>query len=218
MNFTIPAPLGPWGQGKNYSNLTNFQKSSSLQPYMWRKNWMHGDVEQDGLYQNCVFHFTWGRGFAPRAGQNIWTFLISFQLLLWNRCTNLNQFWHKASMAVGEQKLWILWCLLPQGLRGGAKTTKINAIFQNLLYSWTQSSQSVDKTVFSIKPSTKFVKFMTLGLRVQALGLGQSWLFECSKCLRSSFTSFSNSKEVECFMILLSNEFLTKIDKSMDYS
>ena len=104
VNFTIPAPLGPWGRGKNFSNLTNFQKSSSLQPHMWRKNWMHGDVEQEGLYQNCVFHYRWGRGFAPRAGQNIWTFLSSFQLLLWNRCTNFNQFWHKASMGEGEQK------------------------------------------------------------------------------------------------------------------
>jgi hypothetical protein len=22
---------------------------------------MHGDVEQEGLYQNCVFHYRWGR-------------------------------------------------------------------------------------------------------------------------------------------------------------
>ena len=32
---------------------------------------MHGDVEQEGLYQNCVFHYRWGRGFAPRAGQTL---------------------------------------------------------------------------------------------------------------------------------------------------
>jgi hypothetical protein len=69
---------------------------------MWRKNWMHGDVEQEGLYQNCVFHYRWGRGFAPRVGQNIWTFLSSFQLLLWNCCTNFNQFWHKASIGNSE--------------------------------------------------------------------------------------------------------------------
>jgi hypothetical protein len=49
--------------------LTNFQKSSSLQPHMWRKNWMHGDVEQGGLYQNCAFHYRLGRSFAPRAGK-----------------------------------------------------------------------------------------------------------------------------------------------------
>ena len=87
-------------------------------------------------------------------------------------------------MAEGEQKLWISWSLPPWGLRGGAKTTKINAIFQNLLlYSWTHSSQTVDETVFSIEPSTKIVKFMALGLGVQAVGWGQSWLCECSNCI-----------------------------------
>jgi hypothetical protein len=50
VNFMVPVSLGPWGRGKNYPKLTNFQKSSSLQPHMWRKNWMHGDVEQEGLY------------------------------------------------------------------------------------------------------------------------------------------------------------------------
>jgi hypothetical protein len=25
---------------------------------------MHGDVEQEGLYQYCEFHYPWGRGFA----------------------------------------------------------------------------------------------------------------------------------------------------------
>jgi hypothetical protein len=32
---------------------------------------MNGDVEQEGIYQNCEFHNPWGRGFAPRAGPNM---------------------------------------------------------------------------------------------------------------------------------------------------
>ena len=67
----VPAPLGPWGRGKNCPKLTNFQKSSSLQPHMWKKNLMHGDVEQEGLYQNCEFHDPRGSGFDPRAGPNL---------------------------------------------------------------------------------------------------------------------------------------------------
>jgi hypothetical protein len=30
---------------------------------------MHGDVEQEGLYQNCEIYNPWGSGFAPRGGQ-----------------------------------------------------------------------------------------------------------------------------------------------------
>jgi hypothetical protein len=30
---------------------------------------MHGDVEQEGLYQNCEIHNPRGSGFAPRGGQ-----------------------------------------------------------------------------------------------------------------------------------------------------
>ena len=52
----------------------------------------------------------------------------------------------------------------PWGLRGGAKTTKINAIFKNLvLYSWKSSSQTVCMIVISIESFTKIVKFMALG-------------------------------------------------------
>jgi hypothetical protein len=32
---------------------------------------MHGDVEQEGLYQNCEIYNPQGRGFAPRAGPNM---------------------------------------------------------------------------------------------------------------------------------------------------
>jgi hypothetical protein len=32
---------------------------------------MHGNVEQECVYQNCEFHYLWGRGFAPRAGSNM---------------------------------------------------------------------------------------------------------------------------------------------------
>jgi hypothetical protein len=38
VNFIILRSLPPWGLGKNFPKLTNFQKSSSLQPHMWRKN------------------------------------------------------------------------------------------------------------------------------------------------------------------------------------
>jgi hypothetical protein len=80
----VPAPLGPWGWGKNYPKFTNFQKSSSLQPNLWRKNLMHGDVEQEGLYQNCEIYNLWGGGFAPRGwGQCLLTFghFINFFLI-----------------------------------------------------------------------------------------------------------------------------------------
>ena len=46
---------------------------------------MHGDVEQEGLYQNCVFYNPWSSGFAPRAGPNMICSLLTFehfQLLL----------------------------------------------------------------------------------------------------------------------------------------
>jgi hypothetical protein len=55
---------------------------------------MHGDVEQEGLYQNCNFHDPWGRGFDPRAGPNI----EHFKLNLDNYQTNSFQFWHEASL------------------------------------------------------------------------------------------------------------------------
>jgi hypothetical protein len=32
---------------------------------------MHGDIEQEGLYQNCEFHNPWDIGFAPGAGPNM---------------------------------------------------------------------------------------------------------------------------------------------------
>jgi hypothetical protein len=35
------------------------------------------------------------------------------------------------------------------------KTLKINAIFENLLYSWASSSQTVGMIVISIEPPTK---------------------------------------------------------------
>jgi hypothetical protein len=61
----------------------------------------------------------------------------------------------------------------PWGLRGGAKTTKINAIFKNLLlYSWTSSNQTACMIVISIESSTNIVKFMALGSGVLVLGQG----------------------------------------------
>ena len=52
---------------------------------------MHGDVEQEGLYQNCEIYNPRGSGFAPRAWPNmIYSLLIfeHFQLLLDNHCSN----------------------------------------------------------------------------------------------------------------------------------
>ena len=40
---------------------------------------MHGDVEQEGLYQNCVFYNPPGSGFAPRAGPNRIYSLLTFE-------------------------------------------------------------------------------------------------------------------------------------------
>ena len=93
-----------------------------------------------------------------------------FCLLLWKGWTNFNQIWYIATMGKGEHKLWISWSLPPWGLRGGAKTIKISAIFKNLLlYSWTSCSQTVCMIVISNKPSTKIVKFMAPGSGVLEL-------------------------------------------------
>ena len=93
-----------------------------------------------------------------------------FRLLLWKGWTNFNQIWYIATMGKGEHKLWISWSLPPWGLRGGAKTIKISAIFKNLLlYSWTSCSQTVCMIVISNKPSTKIVKFMAPGSGVLEL-------------------------------------------------
>ena len=63
--------------------------------------------------------------------------------------------------------------MVPAPLGGGAKTSKISAIFKNLLlYSWTSSSQTVGMIVISIKSSTKIVKFMAPGSGVLVLGQG----------------------------------------------
>jgi hypothetical protein len=32
---------------------------------------MHGDVKQEGLYQNYEFNYPRGKGFAPRAGPHM---------------------------------------------------------------------------------------------------------------------------------------------------
>jgi hypothetical protein len=32
---------------------------------------MHGDVEQEGINQNCEFHYHQDRGFTPKAGPHI---------------------------------------------------------------------------------------------------------------------------------------------------
>ena len=93
-----------------------------------------------------------------------------FRLLLWKGWTNFNQIWYIATMGKGEHKLWISWSLPPWGLRGGAKTIQITAIFKNLLlYSWTSCSQTVCMIVISNKSSTKIVKFMAPGSGVLEL-------------------------------------------------
>jgi hypothetical protein len=71
VSFMVSGPWGIRGRGKNYPKLTNMQTCSSLQPHMWRKNWMHGDVEQEGFYQDCEILNCWCIGFAPRAWLNV---------------------------------------------------------------------------------------------------------------------------------------------------
>jgi hypothetical protein len=40
---------------------------------------MHGDVEQEGLYQNCEIYNPQGIGFAPRVGPNMMYSLLTFE-------------------------------------------------------------------------------------------------------------------------------------------
>ena len=40
---------------------------------------MYGDVEQEGLYQNCEIYNPWGSSFAPRAGPNRIYSLLTFE-------------------------------------------------------------------------------------------------------------------------------------------
>jgi hypothetical protein len=40
---------------------------------------MHGDVDQEGLDQNCEVYYPQGSGFAPRAGQNMIFRLLTFE-------------------------------------------------------------------------------------------------------------------------------------------
>jgi hypothetical protein len=66
--------------GQKLPKIDHFsKKSSSLQPYMWRKNWMYGDVEQEGLYQNCKIYNPRCSSFAPRAGPNRIYSLLKFE-------------------------------------------------------------------------------------------------------------------------------------------
>lgn len=54
----------------NGPDFTYFLKHSSIPLHMWMKYWMHSDVKQDALYQNCKFHekkmrFACKRSFIP---------------------------------------------------------------------------------------------------------------------------------------------------------
>ena len=40
---------------------------------------MRGDVEEEGLYQNCEIYNPQGSGFAPRAGPNMICSLLTFE-------------------------------------------------------------------------------------------------------------------------------------------
>ena len=71
MNFRFPAPWGLWGGAKSVKIDQFKKKSSSLKLHVFKKNYVHGDVEQEDLYRNCEFHYLRGRGFAPRAGSNM---------------------------------------------------------------------------------------------------------------------------------------------------
>ena len=66
--FQVSCTPGALGVGENCPKVTNFQKSSSLQPHMSERNQMLSDVEQECLYQNCKFGDPRGRSSDPRAG------------------------------------------------------------------------------------------------------------------------------------------------------
>lgn len=88
-------------------------------------------------------------------------------------------------------------CPPPWGLRDGAKTIKINAIFKNLLiYPWASGSQTVGMIVISIEPSTKILKFIAPGSGFLVLGqslLNIYWKYIISlKIFSSSLWYFGN--------------------------
>jgi hypothetical protein len=56
--FHGPSLPGALGAGQKLPKIDQFSKIL-----------MHGDVEQEGLYQNCEIYNPWGSGFAPRGGQ-----------------------------------------------------------------------------------------------------------------------------------------------------
>jgi hypothetical protein len=75
------------GMGQKLSKIDQFSKIFLSTTAQVEENWMHDDVEQEGLYPNCEIYSSRGSGFAPRGrgGQtwyivsvNIWTFLTSF--------------------------------------------------------------------------------------------------------------------------------------------
>jgi hypothetical protein len=85
---------------------------------------MHGDVEQEDLYQNCEFHYPQGRGLAPREGPNmiysvcIFNFLITTAPILFK--SDMMHLWDKGDINCEFQ----VSCPLPPGPCGGAKVSK----------------------------------------------------------------------------------------------
>lgn len=85
-----------------------------------------------------------------------------WKLRLWKHWANFIQSWLIALIGERQFKLWNTWPLPVLGLRRGAKTIEINAIFKKklLLYTWTSSSEHVGMIVMIFELSTKIVKLI----------------------------------------------------------
>lgn len=116
----------------------------------------------------CYLFFSRRSSYVIRKLLNICSFFF------WNHGTNLNEIEYIAYIGKGKITLWKPWPLPSWGLRGGSKITKINAIFKNILHSWTSSSQTTGMIVEIIELSTKIEKLMAPGPGVLVSGWGSN--------------------------------------------
>jgi hypothetical protein len=72
----VPAP---WGleSGQKLPKIDQYSKIFSTTAHVEEKC-MHGDIEQEGPYQNREIYNPWGSGFAPMVGPNMMYSLLTF--------------------------------------------------------------------------------------------------------------------------------------------
>jgi hypothetical protein len=71
ISWSLPPPPRAMRAGQKLPKIDKFSKSFFSTTAQLRENWIHGDVEQEGLYQNCEIYNPRGSGFAPRAEPNM---------------------------------------------------------------------------------------------------------------------------------------------------